>query len=177
MTTHYEQLSKFYLGKKYRRKCINEPMLKRLGEIFAATLAKWDGELIEFNSEADHVHLLMSVNPKAQPSKLVNNLKTLSSRLIRKELKEHLSMIYWSKPVFWNRSYYIISCGGTPISALKQYIRSSALLSGPLIIKQSLNTARSRPVKRSPGTGEWCGGVQSSWRSEVGPEPRQDGLP
>jgi putative transposase len=101
-------------------------MLKRLDEIFAATLEKWEGELIEFNGEADHVHLLISVNPKTQPSKLVNNLKTVSSRLIRKEFKEHLSKVYWSKPVFWSRSYCIISCGGAPISVLKQYIQNQA---------------------------------------------------
>lgn len=110
---------------KYRRKCITKPMLDRLKEIFSETLQKWDGELIEFNGEADHVHLLMSVNPKVQPSKLVNNLKTVSSRLIRKEFAEHLGKVY-RRPVFWSRSYCIISCGRAPISVLKQYIQQQA---------------------------------------------------
>jgi putative transposase len=110
---------------KYRRKCITQPMLERLREIFLATLQKWEGELIEFNGEADHVHLLMSVNPKVQPSKLVNSLKTVSSRLIRKEFAEHLGKVY-RKPVFWSRSYCIISCGGAPLSALAQYIQQQA---------------------------------------------------
>lgn len=112
---------------KYRRKCITQPMLSRLKEIFSETLQKWQGELIEFNGEADHVHLLISVNPKVQPSKLVNNLKTVSSRLIRKEFAEHLNKVY-RLPVFWSRSYCIISCGGTPISVLKQYIQQQAEL-------------------------------------------------
>ncbi len=110
---------------KYRRKCITQPMLDRLREIFSQTLQKWEGELIEFNGEADHVHLLLSVNPKVQPSKLVNNLKTVSSRLIRKEFAEHLDKVY-RKPVFWSRSYCIISCEGAPISVLKQYIQQQA---------------------------------------------------
>lgn len=100
-------------------------MLDRLKEIFSETLQKWEGRLIEFNGEADHVHLLMSVNPKVQPSKLVNNLKTVSSRLIRKEFTEHLGKVY-RKSVFWSRSYCIISCGGAPISVLKQYIQQQA---------------------------------------------------
>jgi len=111
---------------KYRRKCITQPMLDRLREILSDTLQKWEGELIEFNGEADHVHLLMSVNPKVQPSKLVNNLKTVSSRLIRKEFAEHLDKVYWGKPVFWSRSYCIISCGGAPLSGLTQYIQQQA---------------------------------------------------
>lgn len=111
---------------KYRRKCITKPMLTHLHEIFRDTLKKWDGELLEFNGEADHVHLLMSVNPKVQPSKLVNNLKTVSSRLIRKEYGEHLNEVYRGKPIFWSRSYCLISCGGAPISVLRQYIQQQA---------------------------------------------------
>lgn len=75
---------------------------------------------------ADYVHLLISVNPKVQPSKLVNNLKTVSSRLIRKEYAEHLNQVYRGKPIFWSRSYCIISCGGAPISVLQQYIQQQA---------------------------------------------------
>ena len=111
---------------KYRRKCITKPMLERLNEIFRATIQKWEGDVLEFNGEADHVHLLISVNPKVQPSKLVNNLKTVSSRLMRKEFAEHLNRIYRGKPIFWSRSYCIISCGGAPLSVLKQYIQQQA---------------------------------------------------
>ena len=111
---------------KYRRRCITKPMLERLSEIFAATLEKWEGVLIEFNGESDHVHALISVNPKTQPSKLVNNLKTVSSRLIRKEFSEQVQKVYRDKPVFWSRSYCLISCGGAPISVLKQYIQQQA---------------------------------------------------
>ena len=101
-------------------------MLERLNEIFRATIQKWEGDVLEFNGEADHVHLLISVNQKVQPSKLVNNLKTVSSRLIRKEFAEHLNQIYRGKPIFWSRSYCIISCGGAPLSVLKQYIQQQA---------------------------------------------------
>ncbi len=101
-------------------------MLERMREIFAQTLVKWDGNLLEFNGEADHVHLLISINPKVQPSKLVNNLKTVSSRLLRKEFGEHLNQIYRDKPIFWSRSYCIISCDGAPISVLRQYIQQQA---------------------------------------------------
>jgi putative transposase len=111
---------------KYRRKCITKPMLARLNEIFAVTLEKWGGALIEFKGEADHVHALISVNPKTQPSKLVNNLKTVSSRLIRKEFSEQVQRAYRDKPVFWSRSYCLISCGGAPLSVLKQYIQQQA---------------------------------------------------
>lgn len=110
---------------KYRRRCITAPMLTRLKEIFANTARLWDCQLLEFNGEPDHVHMLLSLNPKVQPSVFVNNLKTVSSRLIRKEFAEQLQNIYW-KPVFWSRSYCILTCGGAPLSAIKQYIEQQS---------------------------------------------------
>lgn len=107
---------------KYRRKCITAPMLKQLKIICTDLTKKWECDLIEFNGEADHLHLLLSLNPKVTPSTFVNNLKTVTSRLIRKEFAEHLKKIYWKEPVFWSRSYCILTCGGAPLSVLKQYI-------------------------------------------------------
>lgn len=107
---------------KYRRKCITKPMLSRLEEIACATTEKWGGEVLEFNGEADHVHLLLELTPRTAPSAFVNNLKTVTSRLIRKEFGDHLQRYYWRKPVFWSRSYCIITVGGAPLSVLKQYI-------------------------------------------------------
>ena len=112
---------------KYRRKCITAPMLTCLKEILAATTAKWGGELIECNGDADHVHLLISLSPTVQVSTFVNNLKTVSSRLIRKEFGRELSRWYRT-PVFWNRSYCVISCGGAPLSVLRQYIEQQQAL-------------------------------------------------
>jgi putative transposase len=106
---------------KYRRKAITKEMLERLRVIFRETLEKWRCELIEFNGEADHLHLLFQTNPTVQLSKLVNNLKTVSSRLIRRDFSGHLNRIYW-KPVFWHRSYCLISSGGATIEILRKYI-------------------------------------------------------
>ena len=79
--------------------------------------------LVEFNGEADHVHLLVDLAPDIAISKLVNILKTISSREIRKEFKEHIAKFYW-KPVFWTSAYCAISAGGAPLEILKQYIQS-----------------------------------------------------
>lgn len=111
---------------KYRRECITVPMLLRLREISAQRCKDWRGELVEFNGEADHVHLLVSLPPNLDLSRFVNNLKTTSSRLIRRDFAAQLARVY-RKPVFWSRSYCIISCGGAPLAILKQYIEQQAV--------------------------------------------------
>ncbi len=84
---------------------------------------KWEAQVIEFNGEADHIHLLIDYSPKVQVSKLVNNLKTVSSRLIRKEFAQQVNQFY-SKPVFWSGAYFAASCGGVTLEQLKAYVRN-----------------------------------------------------
>ena len=72
------------------------------------------------DGEGDHVHFLVEYPPKVPVSKLVNSLKGVSSRLLRKE-RPDIQNRYW-KGVLWSPSYFAASCGGEPISVVRQYI-------------------------------------------------------
>jgi putative transposase len=111
------------LTPKYRRKIFDEAMLIRLESIIAGLMVQWDGRLIEFNGEPDHVHLLIQYTPQVELSKLINNLKTVSSRYLRKEFAEQINKIC-SKDVLWNNGYFVASCGGVTIEELKKYIET-----------------------------------------------------
>ena len=108
---------------KYRRKVINSDILNRLTEMVSDRIAAWEGELVEINGEPDHLHILFELPPKHAVSDFVNALKTGTSRKIRNEFSEHLKSFYW-KPVFWSRSYCVVTCGGAPLSVIKQYIEN-----------------------------------------------------
>lgn len=110
---------------KYRKKVISQEMLTCLHQIFSSVLTSAKCNLIEFNGESDHVHLLMSLRPDVTPSKIINVLKSVSSRKLRTEFSKHISHYYW-KPVFWSKAYCIISVGGAPIEILKRYIQEQA---------------------------------------------------
>jgi putative transposase len=106
---------------KYRRKSINIAMLENLRGILTDLCEKWGCLLLEFSGEADHVHLLFDTPPTVEPAKFVNNLKTVSSRLLRRDHAEHLGQFY-RKPVLWTASYAIFTTGGAPLEVIKQYI-------------------------------------------------------
>jgi putative transposase len=110
---------------KYRKKLINQALLTRLNEIFTATCHKWECELLEFNGEVDHVHLLIRYHPQVELSKFIANLKTVSSRLIRKDFTVYLAS-YYRKPVFWTGSYFVASCGGVTVDQLKLYVEQQS---------------------------------------------------
>ena len=109
------------LTTKYRKDVVTASMLARLNEILAELLIKWECKLVEFNGEENHVHILFQYHPNVMLSKLVNNVKTVTSRRLRKEFAEQINNIYW-KDFLWNGSYFIASCGGVTISTLKKYI-------------------------------------------------------
>ena len=107
---------------KYRKKCFTQAILLRLEKIIKELCTKWEVECLEFGGEDDHIHLLLEMHPNIMPGKFINNLKTVTSRLIRKEFCQHLSNYYW-KPVLWTRAYCLISAGGAPLSIIKEYIQ------------------------------------------------------
>ena len=80
-------------------------------------------ELVEFNGEEDHVHLLVHYPPKVALSTLVNSLKGVSARLLRKEYPAHIRKYLWGGH-FWSPSYFAASCGGAPLSIIKEYIEN-----------------------------------------------------
>jgi putative transposase len=96
-------------------------MRTHLQDTFATLLKKWGGTLVECNGEADHMHLLLELPPTVLLARFVNNLKTVSSRLLRKAYGPELAKWY-RQPVLWSRSYCILSCGGAPLNVLRQYI-------------------------------------------------------
>ncbi len=76
-------------------------------EIFVSTLTKWESTLLDFNGESDHVHLIIDYKPDIALSKLIANLKTVSSRLIRKEFPDLAAKYFDNKPYFW---FWLSSC-------------------------------------------------------------------
>ena len=107
---------------KYRNRCLTKQMLAQLRTICEEQLARKEGALLEFNGEADHLHLLIELPPKASVSSVVNSLKTVTARLLRRDFGAHLRRYYW-KPILWSRSYFVASCGGAPLSVIRQYIQ------------------------------------------------------
>ncbi|MCG8400658.1 MAG: IS200/IS605 family transposase [Firmicutes bacterium] len=105
---------------KYRKGVFSKEMLEEMKNIFSKVCNDFEVELAEFDGEKNHVHLLINYPPKVQLSKLVNSLKGVSSRKLRKNFPE-LSKSYW-RGVLWSPSYFAGSCGGAPVSIIKQYI-------------------------------------------------------
>ncbi|MFE2698683.1 IS200/IS605 family transposase [Streptomyces mirabilis] len=108
---------------KYRRGPFTDEILTRCEEIMRAVCADFETELVEFNGEADHVHLLVHYPPKVAISRLAGSLKGVSARRLRQEFPGHIRTYLWGDH-FWSPSYFAASCGGAPLAIIKEYIEN-----------------------------------------------------
>ena len=106
---------------KYRREVFTKEILDDLRPMFASVCKDFESELVEFDGGDDHVHLLVNYPPKVSVSNLVNSLKGVSSRMIRKKNYPSIRKKLWGGAL-WSPSYFAGSCAGAPIAVIRQYI-------------------------------------------------------
>ena len=104
---------------KYRRDVLTSEHLDFLKPVFEKVCADFGADLTEFNGEDDHVHLLVEYPPQVQVSRLVNSLKGVSSRRLRQQFR-----VRTHRNHLWSPSYFAVSCGGAPLSVVRQYVEN-----------------------------------------------------
>lgn len=108
---------------KYRRDVITD----RVHDVLETSIRKvcddFECELLAFETDHDHAHLLVAYPPKVALSTLTNSLKGVSARMIRKENFPEVRRALWGSH-FWSPSYAAVSCGGAPLQIVKQYVES-----------------------------------------------------
>jgi putative transposase len=106
---------------KFRRRVFTNQILQEMRKMFEKVCSDFGASLVEFEGEFDHVHLLINYPPKVSISKIVNSLKGVSSRLLRKGQYPSIVKHLWGGSL-WSPSYFAGSCGGESISVIRQYI-------------------------------------------------------
>jgi REP-associated tyrosine transposase len=106
---------------RYRRGVFTDEILTRCQQIMRDVCADFGADLREFNGERDHVHLLVHYPPKMAVSGLVNSLKGVSARILRREFTGTMNRAIMHGHL-WSPSYFAASCGGAPLSIIRQYI-------------------------------------------------------
>ncbi len=109
---------------KYRHPVICEDvkdeLYKKIREIFEERQLV----ILEFNGEADHIHILYEAYPFSSPGELANVVKTQSSRYIRKLFGDTVLKKWYWKPYFWSDSYFVATVSENSLSAVRQYIQN-----------------------------------------------------
>ena len=90
---------------KYRRKVLINEIENKLKDIIITKCNELDCYVHELNIMPDHVHLFVKTKPTIAPHFLIQQIKGISSRILRNEFKE----LKRKMPSMWTRSYFIES--------------------------------------------------------------------
>jgi putative transposase len=110
---------------KYRRKILKEGVgeyLKKL--ILEIGKSHPDIEIMEVNTDLDHVHFLVSIPPKYSVSEVVGKVKANTGRKMRKKFK-FLDQVYWGVEGIWSIGYFV-STVGINESVIRKYIENQS---------------------------------------------------
>ena len=105
---------------KYRRDVLDDDMLRLCERVMRKARGDFEAGLREFNGDTDHVHLLVNYPPKVPVSALVNSLKGVSARILRSQYTGRSNRAR-TNGHFWSPSYLAASCGGAPLTIIRQY--------------------------------------------------------
>ena len=104
---------------KYRRKVLINEIENKLKEIIISKCNELDCYVHELNIMPDHVHLFVKTKPTIAPHFLIQQIKGISSRILRNEFKE----LKRKMPSMWKRSYFIESVGHISQETIEKYIQ------------------------------------------------------
>ena len=78
-------------------------------------------EILEVNTDLDHIHILVSIPPKFSVSEIVNMIKANTGGAMRKKFP-FLDKVYWGVNGIWSTGYFV-STVGINETTIRKYVR------------------------------------------------------
>ena len=96
---------------KYRRRILNLGVRGYVSKLFPKVLKEMPGcEILEWNIQVDHIHLLMVIPPKYAVSDVIGKLKQYTASQMREKFV-WLKKVYWKEQVVWSPGYFVSTIG------------------------------------------------------------------
>ena len=85
-------------------------------------------------SDIDHVHMLVDIDPKVSALKVAHQIKQTSTFRIYKKHKEYLKKHFWKENTFWSDGYFVCSTGQASTDTILKYIEEQGQLDKDIVI-------------------------------------------
>ena len=115
MANSYTQIFIHYVFAVKYRESLLKPNDKRLHKYISGIVANRKSKVLAINNMPDHIHILISQHPGYSVSKMVQEIKNNSSKMMNEEK--------WFRHKFqWQRGYGAFSYARSEVDVVKRYI-------------------------------------------------------
>ncbi|BAE47705.1 IS200/IS605-like element ISCbt1 family transposase [Clostridium botulinum C] len=110
----------FIFCPRYRRKIFDISNVEnRFKELVKDICEELDIKIIAMECDRDHTHMFLNCLPTLSPRDIMQKIKGVTSRELRKEFVELSKM-----PSLWTRSYFVSTAGNISSETVKQYVEN-----------------------------------------------------
>ena len=109
---------------KYRKKLLYGELDDFLKTVISDIEKKSDFEIIEVETDKDHIHLMIQYIPRVSISSIVNRLKSITTYHLWKKYKLFLKQHFWKENTFWTDGYFVCSVGEASPETIQNYIKN-----------------------------------------------------
>lgn len=106
---------------KYRKKLLTGALESRLKEMIIQQSIKHEFEVIEMETDIDHIHMLIECTPQHYIPNIMKALKGNTARFLFKEFPS-LKKKLWGGH-FWNPSYFVCTVSDHTEEQIRKYIQ------------------------------------------------------
>lgn len=108
---------------KYRHKVLEGQVEKRLIELLRQIAVDNGFDILEINTDKDHIHLLINCSPQHYIPNMIKAMKGVSARLLMKEYGNSLRKKLWGGHL-WNPSYFVATVSENTEEQIRKYIQN-----------------------------------------------------
>lgn len=108
---------------KYRKRIL-EPVSNELKQAIRGIEKESDFEVLEMETDKDHIHLLVRSEPKISVLAIVRKLKQETTNRMWKSQGNYLKKFYWGEKTLWSDGYFASTIGNVSKETAENYIRN-----------------------------------------------------
>ena len=123
--TKYSLKAHLIFVTKYRKHIFTRKMHAECVKQFLYDAAKQYGcQIIQMETDKDHVHILLGYQPDKSVSNIVKYLKQYSTYQMWQRNEFFMSKQYWKRKILWSEGYFACSIGQVSQGVIEKYIQN-----------------------------------------------------
>ena len=110
---------------KYRKRLLADPRMDIEAKSIIQSIAdRSDFQIEVMETDADHIHMLISYPPRLSVTSIVRKIKQESTVQLWKVFAPILSKHFWKEHTFWSDGFFACSIGEANPATIRKYIEN-----------------------------------------------------